>query len=53
VFVFEAARARTFELPEVREGVDRVNEDAVVLTSLLQGIQLKAPRRRWYRRAEA
>jgi transposase len=43
----------TFELPEVPEGVDRVTVDAVVLTSLLQGIQLKAQRRRWYRRAEA
>ena len=39
----------TFELPEVPEGVDRVAVDAAVLASLLQGIELKAARRRWYR----
>jgi len=43
----------TFELPHVRDGTDRVTVDAAMLTSLLQGIQLNAPRRRWYRRAEA
>jgi transposase len=43
----------TFELPEVAAGVDRVAVDSVALTSLLQGIQLRAPRRRWYRRSES
>ncbi len=41
----------TFELPPVAEGVDRVVVDAATLASLLEGIELAAPRRRWYRRA--
>lgn len=40
----------TFELPEVPEGVDRVTIDAASLASLLEGIDLRAARRRWYRR---
>lgn len=43
----------TFELPDVPEGAARVAVDAAMLTALLQGIQLNAPRRRWYRRVEA
>ena len=42
----------TFELPEVPDGVDRVAVDAALLASLLQGIALKARRRRWYRPCE-
>ena len=41
----------TFELPEVAPGVERVSVDPATLASLLAGIDLKAPRRRWYRRA--
>ncbi len=41
----------TFELPHVPEGVDRVAVDGRVLTALLAGIDLRAPRRRWYDRS--
>lgn len=37
----------TFELPAVADGADRVAVDGRVLTSLLEGIDLRAPRRRW------
>lgn len=40
----------TFELPAAEEGSLRVVVDARVLTSLLDGIDLCAPRRRWYER---
>lgn len=40
----------TFELPDVPDGVDRVDVDGRVLTSLLAGIDLRAPRRRWFDR---
>jgi len=43
----------TFELPDVAEGQDRVVVDAATLASLLEGIELAAPRRRWYRRRAA
>ncbi len=43
----------TFELPAVPAGVDRVAVDAATLASLLEGIDLQAPRRRWYRRRAA
>mgnify|MGYP003870153647 CR=1 FL=1 len=43
----------TFELPPVQDGVDRVAVDAATLASLLEGIELAAPRRRWYRRRAA
>ncbi|HJN75642.1 MAG TPA: IS66 family insertion sequence element accessory protein TnpB [Myxococcota bacterium] len=43
----------TFELPDVPAGTDRVAVDAATLASLLEGIDLKAPRRRWYRRRRA
>ena len=43
----------TFELPQVPDGVDQVTVDATVLNSLLQGIALAAPRRRWYRQPAA
>lgn len=40
----------TFELPKVGVGVDRVRVDGAVLTALLAGVKLDAPRRRWFRR---
>jgi transposase len=40
----------TFELPTDLEGVDRLAIDASSLAALLEGIDLRAPRRRWYRR---
>lgn len=40
----------TYELPVVEPGQDRVTVDAATLASLLEGIELKARRRRWYRR---
>jgi len=43
----------TFEVPHVAAGVDKVSVDAASLNSLLQGIALGAPRRRWYRRITA
>ena len=43
----------TFELPEVKEGVDRVHVDGATLTALLAGVKLDAPRRRWFRREVA
>lgn len=41
----------TFELPKVEDGATRVVVDARVLASLLDGIDLSAPRRRWYEHA--
>ena len=41
----------TFELPAVAAGTDKVAVDGRVLTSLLAGIDLSAPRRRWYDRS--
>ena len=43
----------TFEVPRVAVGVEKVTVDAATLNSLLQGIALAAPRRRWYRRTAA
>jgi transposase len=40
----------TFELPEVPEGTEQVRVDGATLASLLEGIDLAAPRRRWLRR---
>lgn len=40
----------TFELPEVPDGTARVAVDGRVLAALLGGIDLRAPRRRWYER---
>ena len=40
----------TFELPAVADGVERMAVDGRVLNSLLEGIDLSAPRRRWYDR---
>jgi transposase len=40
----------TFQLPQVADGVGRVVVDRRVLGSILDGIDLSAPRRRWYDR---
>lgn len=40
----------TFELPSAPAGASRVCVDGGVLTALLAGIDLRAPRRGWYRR---
>lgn len=41
----------TFEIPEAHEGEDRVVVDAALFNSLLSGIELRAKRRRWYRKS--
>ncbi len=41
----------SFELPTAPDGVDRVHVDSATLASLLEGVELRARRRRWYRRA--
>lgn len=38
----------TFELPDLPDGARRVAVDGRVLTAMLSGLQLGAPRRRWY-----
>jgi transposase len=38
----------TFALPDVEPGTSRVVVDARVLASILDGIDLRAPRRPWY-----
>lgn len=43
----------TFEVPSPRPGCDHVRVDAGTLASLLEGIELSAPKRRWYRRTAA
>ena len=43
----------TFELPSAPEGVRQVVVDASTLAALLEGIDLAAQRRRWYRRKSA
>lgn len=42
----------TFELPEVHPGTPSLLIDAASLTALLQGVALRAPRRRWFRKHE-
>jgi transposase len=41
----------TFQLPPVADGAARVAVDGRVLASILDGIDLRAPRRRWYDRS--
>jgi len=43
----------TFQVPRVPADVRQVAVDGAALTSLLEGIELRAPRRRWYGRREA
>lgn len=38
----------TFELPTIPDGASQVRVDGAALAALLAGIDLKAPRRRWY-----
>jgi transposase len=41
----------TFELPYADPGATQVTVDPATLASLMEGVDLKATRRRWYRRA--
>ena len=41
----------TFQLPDVPDGAAKVAVDGRVLTSILDGIDLRAPRRKWYDRS--
>lgn len=41
----------TFELPAAPEGADKVVVDPAVLASVLERIELRSQRRRWYQRA--
>lgn len=43
----------TFQAPKVPAGVRQVSVDGAALTSLLEGIELRAPRRRWFGGREA
>ncbi len=38
----------TFQLPQIPDGASQVSIDAAALASLLSGIDLDAPRRRWF-----
>ncbi len=38
----------TFQLPSIPDGASQVRVDAAALSALLAGIDLEAPRRRWY-----
>jgi len=38
----------TFQLPDIPEGVHRIVVDGRVLAAMLSGIDLTAPRRRWF-----
>lgn len=40
----------SFELPQAAPGTKQVTVDSATLASLLEGIELTARRRRWYRR---
>ena len=40
----------TFQLPAVERDTRSVRIDNATLTALLQGVELRAPRRKWYRR---
>lgn len=42
----------TFDLPPVGPGADRAVVDAVTFAALLQGLDLNAPRRGWYRHGD-
>ncbi len=43
----------TFELPKAPDGATQVVVDPSTLASLLEGIELTASRRRWFRRSAA
>ena len=40
----------TFELPSIHDGDRSVQIDGACLVNLLQGVDLRAPRRRWFRK---
>lgn len=40
----------TFELPTVRSGIQRVTVEGRVINAILDGVELGAPRRRWFER---
>lgn len=40
----------TFQLPDVEPDTTRLTVDSHVLAAILEGIDLDAPRRRWFRR---
>lgn len=42
----------TFEVLEGEPGARQLRIGSATLTTLLQGVELRAPRRRWYRRGE-
>jgi transposase len=42
----------TFQLPEVPSEACSMRIDAAALTALLQGVDLRARRRRWFRRSQ-
>lgn len=42
----------TFQLPNIPDGVQRIVVDSRVLTAMLSGIDLAAPRRRWFDRSQ-
>ena len=50
VLLSKRLEAGTFELPAAPAGADKVVVDSATLASLLEGIDLTARRRRWYRR---
>jgi transposase len=39
----------TFQMPEIPDGAERIQVDVGTLAALLEGLDLRAPRRRWYR----
>ena len=41
----------TFQLPTVEPGTRSLRIDSASLAALMQGVDLRAPRRRWYRRS--
>ena len=41
---------RTFQVLDAEPGERQLRIDGETLTALLQGVELRAPRRRWYRR---
>ena len=42
----------TFQLPAAPEGATQLAVDGRMLASILDGIDLRAPRRRWYERPQ-
>jgi transposase len=40
----------SFQLPDLPDGIDRLPVDGRVLAAMLTGIDLNAPRRRWFER---